>query len=633
MIRAAPVWRPSSTIWACAAVVSLIWGTSLLPFAFPSREIVLGASTEVGFSNTIAYLVFVLTSIPCAVLVARLMPPGAPTTPVPGASGRLGPRLVVAAVCLAHVMLFAAIYLYRGRFVFAEGLYFQHPLYRIASGEVPLRDFSYYYGPSMIYPAAWLARVLSLDAAYGVWFVATYVGGLLLLAFALHTLLRDVRAATFWFVVIAVGLFNPWTGLNVTFVRFVLPTVTLLLVVRFAVDGGRAHFAVALAAVTVALTYVFEVAVIITLTAVLFAVLRIVGDLPAEIMRRIASALGVPSNIGMPASTSVPSARVQALRVLALLLAGAALAVASFAIIDPTLGALRLYPVTALSYTAGAYNEPISPHLPFLLLASATIVGAAGALRLTAGAKNQEATAFLLAYLGLVLVTERGAFAVGDSSHFANYGIPAILLCLYLSTRVSWGPLLRRWAVVGLVVGFAAPMQFYHLNQLVPAVSRVAAPRLAATSEPVPAAIGIPDALAGLARSAGTERPYLMFGMEYYSLPVYRDLRLRYATYFTFSEEATTPDAVARLVDDLRRTRPFVLIMEDRYYAARLPARYGGAWDALALLTGNQLPGSDMKAVLAYSEERMDRPILEYLRSDYRIVRASGGILLLEPRG
>lgn len=622
----------ATALGLAASVTALVVGAWLIPFRFPPREEVLGASFEVGFNNSLALLWSLLLAAVSAVLLARLVGPAYEARGVPAwlPAKSMRARRVVALVIVLHLLVFAAVFLYRGRFVFAEALYFQSLLHRMSMGEVPYVDFSYYYGPSMLYPAHWLSAVLGLELAYGVWLTLTYLAGLVLLFAVLRTLLGSEDRAAPWFVALAVAFFNPWMGLNLTFVRFVLPTVILLATVSYLVGGGARRFLIAVTLLALGLTYSFDVAALggaaVPLVALALSALR-----RTFVLRRLYALLRMP---GPPPGGAEPAPRITlALRCGALLGVAVFCAAGAFVAIDPTGTALRVYPETALAYGGGAYNQPIYPHLPFLGLAALTVAAIAGALLLSARLDRQGA-ALIAAYALLALATQRGAFAVADPSHFVYYGLPIVLLAVVHTGNLQRGDGARAF-VLTCIAALALPLQIYQVSQFLP--SRLVAST--SSRSPVSAELGgggaaVVDAMSKLVREGGSERPYLMYALDYYSLPLYRQFQLRYPTYEShLAATAITPAAVRRAVEEIRAARALVLVRRaDFEGAAEPPVASDAPSRTLALLTGAQLPGSELRRTNAISVARIHRPLFEFLRSEYATVDERDGILLLSPR-
>ena len=125
-----------------ALSIALLYGTWILPYRFPPSQFVIGASYEVGFNNAVSFLAY-LICVPLIALVAAPLLPAFGTRPIGAVREHGLADRTAAVVILGHVFLFAALYAYKGRFVFAEGLYFQSLLYRMSTGEIPYLQFSF----------------------------------------------------------------------------------------------------------------------------------------------------------------------------------------------------------------------------------------------------------------------------------------------------------------------------------------------------------------------------------------------------------------------------------------------------------------------------------------------------------
>jgi hypothetical protein len=600
------------------AAAGLILTPTLVPFVIPSGGQLVGASSELRTNNGAAYLAFVAFAIACAALIAVWLARSSPRQQR-SSSERVRPRILLAAFCVIHVALFAVLYAARGRFVFAEALYFQAPLYRMSLGEIPYVDFSYYYGPAMIYPAHWLSRFASVEAAYGLWFVATYVIGLVLLYASLTFLLASESRAFAWTFAIGIALFNPWTGLNVTFTRFVMPTATLLALLRAMHDQRASALFLAIAGILASFLYTSEAAAVVAVGAVSLGVVETLPSLVRRTAGWIMRADGAPR-------TTEPAPRSRAMTLVILMLAVGALgSVLVFVAIDPSLRALVRYPESAISYSSGAYNQPVYPHLPFLALAAIVVMGCGGAIVLAALGLRENM--YLAAVLTVVtLITVRGALAVGDASHFAYYGLPAILTCLAVAARGG----LRQPAVAAFlaVIGLALSLQLYHAS----VVGLIRPPQTGPFPVPTTALQGdVTNSLREIVKYGGTSSPYLMYGLEYYSLPIYRESQLRYASYYTFSVDLISTDHVARLIDDVRRRRALVVVAADRLRHTAIPVPSNELWNMAALLTDTQLGGAEMNALHARSSARVEAPLIAFIRDEYHEIHSVNGLVLLAP--
>lgn len=595
-------WIDRGLLAALAA--ALLYGTSILPYRFPQPEFVIGASNEVGFNNSVSFLAYLV----CVSLIAWLVSRMLPDPESPSSTSRSGGVVVAAALIAAHVAVFAALYAYKGRFVFAEGLYFQSLLYRMSTGEIPYLDFSFYYGPLMLYPAYWLSRLVGLDLAYGVWFTATYATGLIFLYAVLRTVLQDRQVRTFWFVLLAVGLFNPLTGLNETFTRYLFPSVVFLLAAAFLQRGGAARGLGTALLLAAASTYSFEVAAL-SIAAVLLLTLAF-------------------------ASIATPSLRTVLGRAAILLAVGVACSVAFFLAVDPTGSALREYPDVARSYSGGAHNVPIYPHLPFLALAGITIVALGALLNVVLRGRDRVVAVSAAAYAVIAIIAQRAAFGAAEPSHFAYFGVPMFCLALFLTTQMPRGHAARSCLTVALVVGIMLPMQYYHAMEFVPfftARRHLARPAAATGNAPVSSA-DLDRDLRDVVRTVGTDRPYLMYEMEYASLPVFRDFKLRYATYFTMLITARDHAGIERAIGEIRRKGAVVVARKQDLSGLERPRRSAGVWKWLDVLSGAHTAGSDLNEALLKSRTRLTQPFLAFVQTEYVPLYDRHGLVAYGPR-
>jgi hypothetical protein len=624
-----PGWRmtPGCGAWLVAAVAVLLAGTCLLPYVFPRYTFVKGASFEAGFNNTLAYLWYVLALWWPARLLSR-------TVVLPQERGPqslvarlpLAPGPVALAVLVVHLLLFAAMYAYKGGFVFAEALYFQAILLRMLAGEVPYVDFSFYYGPGMLYPAFWLAKLVGPDRGYALCAVATYFGGLALLFTAIRLALPNPGSADRWFALMALGFFNPWMGLNVTFLRYLLPVAVLISAAWYLRKGGAPAFLAALGFLTLAMLYTFDAAGVAVASVLLLIAAGMARD-------RLSALLSGTRDAGQGSESRAPfapgSGRTPPLLRAGLLLASATLlCMGAFVWLDPTTVALRLYPAIALSYAAGAHNVPIYPNLPFVTLVGLTLVCIATLLGLLRQGRFRGREDLVLAATGFLLLMERGAFGVAEPLHFAYYGLPLFLLALFL---VAW----RQTLAAVLLVGIMLPMQYYNGTLFEPFVSRVLAeaPRETTAGGGPRSSAGVQATLVDLVHAVGEDRPYLMFQLDYYSYPVYRMLGLRYPTYFTFLSNARTEEDLCLVFRQIEATKPVVLVRRGDLIPETVPAAghrgLRGLWD---FLSGAHPAGSSLALLMQRSEERINGPLRQYLVSFYEIRAQRNDILALVPK-
>jgi hypothetical protein len=608
-------------VWLGAAVAATILGSSVVPYANPPTERTIGASFELGFNNSLAFALYAaLVTVAgglCGLIFSKLRIVE---------SGRWRPvsrnsRILLAVVLLAHVFVFVGIYLSRGRFLFADAIYLQTLLYRLRIGELPYLDFGYYYGPSMLYPVHWLASVLGPDAGYGVAFIGTYVAGIVILFAILHRIVPSAAVANLWFVILSVGLFSPLATLNVTFLRFLLPVLVYFLV--YDATRGRARPPLVIAGLVLgfALAYSFDVALLSTGAA-------LIGSAAAVFERRFESAYpSASAGLGSaPAQTTLATA----LRGATVLAIGLILAIGSLVAIDLGGRAVAAYPRTALAYVSGAHNAPVYPSLPFLLLIAATVLSVGVAFNAVWIHRGGRAWV-IVGLCAVALATERGAFGSFEVAHISSFGLPVFILALGGLEAVRL-PRTRTVMVAAIALAWVAPLQYYHATQLAPGL--VASPRarpIATSAAPASTdRATIESAIAGLVEMIGTDRPYFMPGLEYYSLPVYRDRGLRYPTYESHMVTAETPAGIARVINEVRAAGAIVLVPSSDLVALAGPSLDRS--NMIELLAGAMTPGWPLTPIVAENRARLYGPFFEFLRREYVQLYERSGIVALGPR-
>jgi len=152
-----------------------------------------------------------------------------------------------------------------------------------------------------------------------------------------------------------------------------------------------------------------------------------------------------------------------------------------------------------------------------------------------------------------------------------------------------------------------------------------------------PSAAGAPSQtleqnLRDVVRAVGTTQPYLMYEMEYSSLPVYRDFGLRYATYYTMLINARDMEGVNRVIDDVRGNRAIVVARAQDLHGLEPQRRSTGVLRLLDVLSGAHTAGSDLNAVLMKSRSRLTDPFLAFVRAEYVPVYDRNGLMAFAPR-
>lgn len=618
------------------AIVVVLAGTVLIPFLFPATQSQSGISTAVGSNNQTVYAWYVAAILVSGILFARLLPvPADGRTPDIATAWRAVDRRWLAVTIAAHVLLFGALFAYKGRFVFSEGIYFQGLLNRMSLGEVPYVDFSYWYGPSMLYPAHWLGAVVGLEAGYAIWHVVTYSVGIVFLFLAVAGFLGGGKRAAWLSAALSVALFNPMTGLNFTLARYLMPTIVFLVAQDPILRGGRRGWALAAVALSIAGLYSFETAVL-SAAAVLFLTTVAAAGLPIQRALAWAGArIGTGPGGAVPTEGNAfgPSEARAFVRGVSLLLVAAVVDATAFLAIDPAFRALMAYPEAARSDLAGAHNTPVYPEVPFIAMSAATLFAIAGVIRVLTRAPARRDQLTLGAFLAMALVAQRPSFSVSDPQHHLFFGLAALLLCLHLTTRF---PTARRASSLLLAVAFAglaASVQIYQVYALLPFFrsGATAAVPAAASSISVRKSSSVQATLTDIAQRVGTDRYYLMYALDYYSVPVHHRLGLRYASYDTDLNSVTTTDIVERLIGELKDRNAVVIIDRTELDTGKRAFQADALGNAIAWVTSAPMPGSDLQSVIFENDSRIQASLLRFLREGCRPLLELDGFVALEP--
>jgi hypothetical protein len=625
------LWKLELAV-ACALLVAGSW---LLPYRFPPSGFVAGASSEAGFNNAVSYAWYFAFLIVPAFIVARAYASKLTRAGSGLTADRTPGRLfrIFTVVALLHVVAFAALYFYKGRLFFSEAIYFQIVLLRMVAGDRPYLDMSFYYGPSMIYPAFWLSKLMSPQAAYAVWYTATYVSGLGVLIVVLRRILKSDAATARWFVLLSLGFINPWNGLNVTLVRYLFPSLVLLLVADAVWIGGARRLFIAAIALGFALTYSFDLSAISLAATLVFLAVVVMEPWLRPLLDRLSGLIRVEGRLGSDVEPRLPPATVAA-RAAMVLVPALAIALVFFLAVDPTGTALRTYPDVAISYAAGAHNTPIYPNLPFLTLVGLSIVATAFTLAWATEKTAGRSMAFAVAYLALMVVTERGAFGVSEPTHIALYALPAILLCLFWTVRLAQGAVFRRWIAAAVVIGLLAPVQYFQSSQFWPLVAGALRLRTNAEAAQTGGAVNsrpVEETLTDLVRCGGTTQPYLMLNLEYYSQPVYQGEHLRYVGYYPMLITSRTPAGIEQMISDVRSHRAIVIARPADLGPFVPAAGSTGVIKVLDLVSGGPSAGSNLAEGLARNQHRLFEPFTEFVRTEYRPLCERDGLVAYGP--
>jgi hypothetical protein len=606
-------WR--RTPRTLAIIFSLIWlflGLFVIPYFVPRSGALLSASSLAGFNNSLAYLWYVLFLGLPVYLLARALPASAGPLEAP-ASQRLSwvPTKAVSLTMGLHILLFAALYAVKHGFVFAEALYFQDLIYRMTAGAIPFLDVHFFYGPALLYPAAFLARYVSIEAAYAAYYVVTYLAGLYLLYVVLAWMVPVRQEADGWFLVFALGFFNPYTGINYTFVRHLLPAVTLLAAWRHLQSPSLARLAGTLALFAWALTYSPEIGVVTLISVVTLSVLWLARF---HQRKRVGTALAM--------LTAVPGG--------GLILCGFL-----FYFVDPSLEALRHYTQPIVTFSSGGWNTPIDPSFPMLTMIVLTVVVGAAGLRTIQGHGWSGSTSWLVAYGIMLLLMQRAAFGKADVAHIAYGGLPLYLLSVRYAPSLLNGPIGRKWLTASLLVGMIGPLQFFHAMQYAPFLEKQFMHSLVASASRSSAGgaqdkEAIQASIAKAVEHFGPDRIYYMHKLEYYRLPIYMRFHLKPGLYFPSLTSAFTREDMEAVIQDLRRTRAIVVALRRDLVDKPHVGNASRHW--LYYLTSAPLPGSSVFDLTVQFQAKLEEPLMEFFESFYEVRFEDGEIVGLVPR-
>jgi hypothetical protein len=596
------------------AVVSLgglSFGVFILPYLFPPASAILSASSLAGFNNSLAYAWYVGALVLAAYALAGQVSGDGAREAFEG-TGPLfvAPPVAVIAVMAAHLGLFVALYARTHGFVFGEPLYFQDAAYRMHAGSVPFVDFVFFYGPLLISPVVFLAGYVGIPAAYGIYYVASYLAGLYLLYVVLAALLGRKRQLVAWYCVFAIGFFNPITGLNYTLGRFLLPIVTLLASWRCYQAPSTGRWLGAVALMTAAFLCSPDIAVVaLASVLVLCGLLCWIDGRDRRLTTSAAVLAGIP--VG------------------ALVLAGGLMR-----FIDGTWRPLVGYLRPIVTFSAGGWNTPIDPSLPALALIAATVLTVARLWRAWRDCRGTRLAALLAAYGVMVVLMQRAGLGKADVVHLAFSGLPAFLPAAAW-TLPKAGPRPLRWMTALLIVGVVGPLQFYHAMLFVPSLlQRWTRPAVSASGAGrIPAPPTRSEIQASLAKAVehfGTGQLYYMHRLEYFRLPIYLRYQLKPFLYHPSLTSAFTSEDIAGVIQSLRQSGVTVLARRSDLTASGATPIPTHWW---YYVTSSPLPGSEVYNLTLEFQARLEAPLVQFLNSEYDVAFEDGEIVGLVRRG
>lgn len=589
----------------------------VVPYALPPDASVKSASAIAGFNNSLAYALYVpVLAVAAWVLTQALALKDELVVLQVGAWS--WPPATVWLIGLAHAAGFFLLYAFKGRFVFAEGLYFQHVAFRVAAGEAPYTSVSFLYGPAAIYPIAWLARFMPLTAAYALYYVVIYLVGLYTLYVALRWLLPGHRDAGVPFILLSIGFFNPLTGLNYTFVRHLLPTMSVLTAWRYARSGGGRNLLVGGVTLWLATMYSADVGLVSVAGVVVLGAFRYGPDLLAR--------SGLTSAPGTRSLTAPTPLGFLALPVLAL-----SPIVAVFALIPPRIISVGYYLDVLRRFSAGGSNTPVEVSVPMLVLVGLTLIAAAGVVGSLRSRGLEGDGAAFAALLVMLVMMERAAFGKPDVVHIAFAGLPVLILCLGVAPHVGGGPRARVWLLLAFT-GLVIPLQYFHASLFVPFMT--ARLSLGQPSDGTVSSPTVREQLERLVTDLGPDRPYYMHNLMYYSFPVYARFGLRHAGYFTTPEEAFTDGDIQSQLRDLVTRGAAVIVSRKDLDAPslELASRRSPVKAAINALAAAPLPGSRVHREATAALRDLWRPFLDYVERCYEVAARTADLLAFVPR-
>lgn len=595
-----------SVVRFLVALAVLSFGVFVLPYVIKPSSTILSASFLVGFNNSLAYAWYGVSLVLGGRVVSMR---GAGRHVLASFESDqplfVRPTMPVVAIMLGHALLFGALYVKAHGFTFGEPLYFEDAAYRAQSGAVPFIDFYFFYGPLMISPVAFLARFVGVFPAYGLYYVATYLVGLYLLFVVIATMARG-RDVTLWFVVFAIGFFNPITGLNYTFVRFMLPMVTLFAAWKCYRAPSLAAWSGGVVLFTLAVLCSPDVAIVtVGSVGVMGAVLLWVET------RRMVSAPGI-------ALVAIP-------------VCGLLLSFAAMLLIDGTFRPVAAYLMPVVTFSAGGWSTPIDPSVPMMSLVIASLVAAMLVWSAWRDGVGTPATAVIAAFGVLLVLMQRASFGKSDIQHIAFSGLPAYL------AAATWAPSdaprgrTRQWATALLLVGVVGSLQFYHAMLFVPSLlqkrSRTTTSLAEATpSAPVATKEEMQQSIQRAVTRFGTDRLYYMHRLEYFRLPVYVQHRLRPFMYFPTLASAFTAADIDRVVTSLRANPDAVVLARRADLVVTTPVtKIPTRWWFYA--TSSPIPGSDVFNLTLEFQARLEAPLVSVLNTEYDVAFEDGEVV------
>ncbi len=585
----------------------LIAGIFVAPYLLPPSSAATSASTMIGFNNALAYVLYLIAASMSAWILSRPVSWKGPALVLPASDGSFWPTASVWWIGLVHAVGFLLLYSYKKQFVFADGLYFQHVAHRVASGGIPYSTVGFMYGPATLYPVVFLSKFMSVTDAYAIYYVAVYLAGLYALFAMLRWCVAKQERADRIFIALAVGFFNPIAALNYTFVRHLLPALTVLTAWGYFAKGGWGRFVLGAGMLWMSLMYSPDMGIVAAAGVAVLVLVQYGSNLWMKFR--------YPSE-----ARSTTSRRLGILEMLLLPGLAFSMMLIVFAMIPPGIVNLGHYAEVVSRFSAGGSNTPVEASIPLLALLVLLVLILTGTIALLSKHGLRGAAVPLVALCVTCAMMQRAAFGKPDGVHIAYAALPALIVCF----AVLPGILGSRKARTGLTIAllsFALPLQYYHALLFLPFfASRIAAKRQAKEQS---AAVKQPIAvqLDELVQAVGTGRAYYMHNLMYYSLPIIMKQHLRQALYATIPEEVFTDREVLASIAQLAGSGAAVIIPRDdlKPDAGRIPSLSSNFVTVIDSLTASPLQGSRVYRVTWMAQHALWQPFVDYVQACYEV--------------
>lgn len=231
--------------WVFACALLALAAIFYLPYVVPARPSV-SLSYEFGYNNRAGLLLTLLF----AGVGALWLRQSSLFTLRPEAATPMAPKTLYWGLAGTLVVCAAAWPLVNTPTPVADAGYLINRMQLLASGHKPYVDFEFAYGPFLLYPPVWIARLLHLGIppAYYLFWVFNELAGVLLLFQVIRQI--DIpsrkRAAIFLLFCAASAAIVVLGALSYTFVRFALAPWLAFRICRAEVQGRSAFAGVAL---------------------------------------------------------------------------------------------------------------------------------------------------------------------------------------------------------------------------------------------------------------------------------------------------------------------------------------------------------------------------------------------------